>query len=239
MTGPFNQGEIAGADDPKGTPAEQAAALAVARELEQLAAAGDVRPTEGFADRAWAAIAVEPLPKPATAAGLAARRGSLRGVLAALADTWRVAFSPGRPFAVRAQALAFVLVVILATASVGGAVAVGAASFFNGPASPTPSNEVLPASPSPSPAVVESPEPSKSPSPSETVEPSTSPRPGGGGPTPRPTPEPTVRPTDAHSPEPTDERGGDHGGSPGSSPDATPDGTPDGSPDGGNDGGGN
>ena len=67
---------------------------------------------------------------------------------AALADSWRVAFSGGRPFAVRAQAAAFVLIVVVALGSLGGIAAVGAARLLEPApsqvASPPPSVPVAP-----------------------------------------------------------------------------------------------
>ena len=54
-------------------------------------------------------------------AGVAAREGRLGAMVGALRDTWHVAWSGGRPIAARAQAMAFVLLLVLAVGSVGAA----------------------------------------------------------------------------------------------------------------------
>jgi hypothetical protein len=105
---------------------EDAAAFAMGRELQALAERTKTGTSAPFVDGVMAALATEPGPKPSIALTTAARERRPRGVLSAIGDTWRVAFSGGRPFAVRAQALAFVLVVIVASGSLGGVVAAGA-----------------------------------------------------------------------------------------------------------------
>ena len=107
------------------TAGEQASAMATARELEWLAATDDVAPSAGFADRVMSAVAAEPTPRPVAAAASAARRGAILGVVAAFGDLWRVAWTGGRPMAVRAPAMALVVVALVATLGVG-AIGVGA-----------------------------------------------------------------------------------------------------------------
>ena len=126
MSRPFHPSELSGADDGEPTSAELGEAVAAARSLESQLAAADVHPSADFVDRVMRAVVAEPRPQPAVAAGLAMRRGRFGSMVAALADSWRVAFSGGRPWAVRAQAAAFVLVAILAIGSLGGIMAVGA-----------------------------------------------------------------------------------------------------------------
>ncbi len=183
---------------------ELAASLAMGRELEGLAGQPDAALGADFANRVMAAIALEPAPQPATVAGRALRAGSGGAFLAALRDAWRVALSGGRPLAVRAQAIALVLVAVLAIGSVlsAGAVGVaGALGLFRGDAPPpvapvaTPSPNVSPlpsTTPSPSPSdippVAPSPSPTDTDEPDETEEPEEtedptddSSGPGGGG----------------------------------------------------------
>jgi uncharacterized membrane protein YgcG len=180
-------------------PAELATSLATARELEAMTSGSDQPPGEDFADRVMAAIALEPVPQPATVAGSALRRGRPLGLLAAVRDAWRVALSGGRPLAVRAQALALVLVAAVAVGSLlsaGGYAVAGALGLFS---SDPPA--VLP-SPSPSPSLPPSPSPSVPPSPSPT--PSASPSPVS---TPVQTDE-----TETESPGATDDDGGGNSG---------------------------
>ena len=169
MTGPFHPRELSGADDDL-TVGQLAETQATARDLEANLSAADVHPSTAFVDRVMATIASEPLPQPAIAAGSALRGGRLGAMTAALADSWRVAFSGGRPFAVRAQAAAFVLVVVLAVGSIGGIAAVGAARLLDTrptqPASPLPS---VPTAPSARPTAPPSVVPSATSSPSITA----------------------------------------------------------------------
>ncbi len=236
----FLPDELGGEAGPGGgrpSSAELAEALAAARELEALASAGEVRPSAEFVERVMAVLAEEPLPAPAVAAGMAARAGRLGVALGALVDLWRVAWSGGRPLAVRAQALAFVLVVLLAAGSLGGLAAAGAWSVLS-PARPpelSPAvSPVLAPSPSPSalPPATQPTEPSPSPEPSSSAEPSStpalspapsprqSPTPGPTRtprptttttPSPSPTPSPSKTPEPSETPQPTSSD--DHGGS--------------------------
>ena len=74
---------------------EAAELVATARDLESYASTGLVTPTVGFEDRVMAAIADEPMPRPAG-----------RGLIATARDAWAIAFGPGRPVLLRAQAFA-------------------------------------------------------------------------------------------------------------------------------------
>jgi hypothetical protein len=198
MTAPFRPGELFDGDEPMSA-VELAEALATARELESAAMAADVRPSAGFAERILAAVAAEPLPRPMARIGRAVGRGRLGALVAALADTWRLAWSGGRPLAVRAQALAVVVVLVVAAGAMSGLAVVGVAGLLNPPGVtvPSPSDTAPAIAPSPSPSndVIATPEPT------ETAEPTSTPR--------RSTPTPTVHPTE--TPEGTDDHGGTDG----------------------------
>ena len=158
---PFHPSELGDVADPLAS----ADLLLMARELERLDG-GPIRPSDGFTDRVLAAIGAEPLPAPMAVAGLAAREGRFGAMVAALRDTWHVAWSGGRPLAVRAQAMAFVLLLIVAVGSVGAVTTVGAFNaLFPTTSSPSPTLPV--ANPSPQPAQTaeptETPEPDRSP----------------------------------------------------------------------------
>jgi hypothetical protein len=224
MSRPFHPSELSGAAGGNPGSGDLAEALATARELEGHLQASDVHPSAGFVDGVMHAIGEEARPQPAVAAGLAMRQGRLRAMAGALGDSWRVAFTGGRPLAVRAQAAAFVLVAILALGSLGGVLAVGAVRLLE-PVSPPPPTHVAPtaepteppgrtSSPSPSPSSgPQGPttEPSETPEPSETAEPPETPEPGDTaepGRTPRPTH--SAEPTETPEPTETDDSG--HGG---------------------------
>jgi hypothetical protein len=242
--GHFRPGELDAADLGPGAEAEL---LGTARELEWLAASEDVGPGPGFADRVMAAVSRDPAPRPVAAALGAARRRSPLAALAALGDLWRVAFTGGRPFAVRLPAMA--LVALLVLGSVGaGALGAGALAGLLGrtpdatpalspsplvpssPPEPTASPSAS-ASPSVSPAASESAEPSGAPEPSESPEPSDTLEPIGaqverpaatGDHAARPTgtPSPTSRPT--HTPEAPETPGPTQSPGPSESSQATP-----------------
>ena len=204
-------------------PLESADLLRVARELERLDG-GAIRPSDGFTDRVLIAIANEPLPRPMAVAGLAARQGRVWAMLAALRDTWHVAWSGGRPLAIRAQAMAFVLLLVVAVGSVGAVSTVGALNLLFPPISPPslqpaptvplvtspptePSEDRTPspeATPSPSAEPTETPEPTKTAEPTDTPEPTDNP-----SHTERPGHTETPEPTDTHE---TDDSGDSHGG---------------------------
>ena len=156
--------------------------LETARDLEAYAATGMAAPTVGFEDRVMAAIATEPMPRPT--------RGL--GFLASIREAWAVAFGAGRPLAMRAQALALLLLMAVAVGSVGSVAMVGASRLL-GPVNPPPTIPSPAPSPLPSPPVgpTPSPLPSVSPTPSAT--------------TPRPSPTETVEPSG------TDDSGGSSG----------------------------
>jgi hypothetical protein len=179
----FDPGELGGPDGPRLSDADLADDLAMARDLELFARAEQAYPSSGFEDRVMAALADEPAPRGAFAATAGHGR---RSIVAVVVDAWRVATTPGRPFVMRAQALAFVLVVALAIGSLGTVAAVGMANLIAPDASPTPTPTELP-SPSPQPSI--EPSPSLPPSPSPSIEPSPSPSPS---------------PSDDESPEPTE-----------------------------------
>ncbi|MGZ8528926.1 MAG: hypothetical protein ACXWWR_09020, partial [Candidatus Limnocylindrales bacterium] len=177
-----------------------------------------VHPSSGFADRVMAAVVAQPRPQPAAAAGMALRRGRFGAMLAALADSWRITFSGDHPLAVRAQAMAFVLIAIVAVGSLGGVAAIGAARLL-GPApsvpGPAPSEQVPVSQPTPSPSIDSSDsavptDPSEaSPEPTETAEPTGT---DDSGETPRATR--TPKPTETAEPHETEDSGSgsDHGG---------------------------
>ena len=54
-----------------------------------------------------------------------------RGLLATARDAWAIAFGPGRPVLLRAQAFAMLLALALAVGSVGAAAVVGAARLLS------------------------------------------------------------------------------------------------------------
>lgn len=212
----FDPGELGGPDGPRLSDAELADDLAVARDLELFARAEQPMPSVGFEDRVMAALATEPPPR-----GVLAGSGR-RSLVAMLADAWRVAMTPGRPMALRAQALAMVLVAAVAVSTLGSAAVVGVASLLAPDGSPTPTpSEVPTASPPPSsepsrtpilpsPSTGPSPslEPSSSPSPSEDASPEPTETPEatqGSGASPRTTPRPTATDDDdAETPEPAE-----------------------------------
>ena len=184
MTGPvrrFDPSEVRPASGPGPSDAELAEAMVAARELETLIARDAVGPTVGFEDRVMAAIATEPAPRLFGRPAASVRGGWPVAFVLSIRDAWRVATSGGRPVALRAQAMAFVLLVVLATGSIS-LFAVGASGLLDSsdgptPTLPGPSPSVVPSpSATPSPSVVPSPSPSAtpSPSPSESAEPTES-----------------------------------------------------------------
>ena len=98
---------------------ESAELLATARDLETYAATGLAGPSVGFEDRVMAAIADEPMPRPAG-----------RGLLATARDAWAIAFGSGRPLALRAQAFAMLLALAVAVGSVGSVAVIGASRLL-------------------------------------------------------------------------------------------------------------
>jgi uncharacterized membrane protein YgcG len=201
-----------GGDSP--STADLAQAMVAARELEAFAARDSVGPTVGFEDRVMEAIAAEPVPRLLVRPGGAVRGGLPLAFLASFRDAWRLATGSGRPVAVRAQAFAFVLLVVLATGSLTTVFAVGAASFLSSGPSPSPSVST----PSASPAPLASPSPSPLPSPSTSPSPTSSdPLAPDGSASPGMTAEPTDMLAPGDTAGPTD----DHG-SGGAAPTKTP-----------------
>ena len=179
-------GDAAGVGD-----ATETELLDVARDLEAFARSESVSLSVDFEDRVMAAIALEPPPRAAGGVGLG-------GLVAAVRDSWRLTWSGGRPLAVRAQALALVLLAAVALGSLGAVAAVGVGRLL-APEQPT----VTPAPvPTPHPSVLPSQSPETSPSPS---------------PTPTASPTPTVEATETAEPtqaaRPTSDSSGSGSGS--------------------------
>lgn len=202
MTGPGRRFDPAELLDDEGTrtAADVLDTADIARELE-LVAGREAGPGEHFTDRVMAAIATEPTPQPTIAFGLALRAGRARAALGAIGDSFRVAFSGGRPLAVRGQALALVFVVLVGVLGTGGGAAIGAARLLAPDATPTPTptEEPVPSpTPEPTPSPTPTPTPTDSPAPTPTAEPTE-------------TAEPTS--TDDDEPESTDDSSGSGSGS--------------------------
>lgn len=213
---PGGQPRPFGADELDGVsgllPDELAAETRLARELEGAAARVSVRPSPDFTDRVMAAVALEPAAAPVLAARVALRHGAFGAFLASIRDAWRVTVSPAFPMAMRAQAMAMVLLVAGLVAGTGVAAA-GAFGLLDGdrssPSIETPEPSVqatVPptAEPTESPASME---PSTSPEPSpsiedESAEPTGSTEPAGTD-EPDSTASPTKKPSATRSPSPT------------------------------------
>jgi hypothetical protein len=178
--------------------------LAIARDLEAYARTDSVALSADFEDRVMTAIAGEPPP---------VRVRGLLGIVTLVRDSWRLAWSSDRPVAVRAQALAFVLLAAVALGSLGSLATVGVGALLS-PDGPTPTVEPAPL-PTPSPSPVPRPSPSSSPTPSATPTQETA--------------EPTETAEATETPESTDDSSGSGSGSgsgsdssgPGSGEDAT------------------
>ncbi len=169
-------------------PDELAAEVRLGRDLQGTADRTAVRSSAGFSDRVMAAVATEPLPAPAVAAGSALRRGAVGGFLLSIRDAFRVTFGAGFPVVARAQALAVVLLVTIVATGSGFATA-GALGALTGTPSPSPS---LPA---PTVQPTQTAEPSPSPSPSPEIS--------------TPSPEDTLAPAVTATPHPEKTDGGD------------------------------
>lgn len=206
MSGPQRPFDPAELRDPAGggpSDTELAGLLSTARTLEDVARADAAHPSGAFTDRVMAAVASERRPR---------RAGAIPFVgpfVLALATAWRTATSGEPPLAVRAPALAFVLLVVVAAASLGTMATVGVAGFLSGereaPPSvrPAPSPLVAPSevAPVPSPSLT----PSPSPSPSATPSPTPSPSPTSAAPTGTPDDEATDERRETDEPNETDE----------------------------------
>lgn len=217
---PFRPDELEGADGLR--PEELGAEARIARDLEALAARSGAAPAPDFVDRVMVAVAKEPAPAPVRAAGIALRRGALIAFLASLRDAFDVALRPGFPMAVRAQAVALVLVVG-GLAAGSGLAAAGAVGLFGGnqgvaspgptdaaPSQPAPSapppSQLAPSAPpvSASPAIEPSAQPDGSLRPGLTAEPEATDDDGSGGPDDT-SAAPTKKPTRTPTPTPTDD----------------------------------
>jgi hypothetical protein len=194
---------------------EERVAAEMTRDLAGVAAAIDIRPPAGFADRVMAAVASEPLPQPTRAFRVALLGGRLRPAIASLGDAWRVLGGGSRPLIVRAQALALVLVVTMASLAIAGGATVGAIDLLSAiaPVSPPPTT---PAPTVPVTSPLPSASPSSTPERSPDASPDASPTPEATEitqPTPTETSAPTERPrTATPRPTPADDRGGGSGG---------------------------
>jgi hypothetical protein len=190
---------------------EDRVAALMSRELDAVAAENAIRPSAGFADRVMAAVAGEPLPQPVRAFGVAIVGGRLRAAIASVGDAWRVIGGGSTPIFVRAQALALVLVVTMASLAVAGGATVGAIDLLNAnqpatppPTAPVPTKPVASPIPSPSPNST----PDASPDASSAPQASQAPQP-----TPTEAPPATERPrTATPRPTSTDDHGGGSGG---------------------------
>ncbi len=201
---PFGPDELDGVSALR--PDELIAETRLARDLEGVAARGSVRPSADFSDRVMAAVAREPAAAPVRAAGTALRHGAFVAFLASIRDAWRVTVSPAFPMAMRAQAMALVLVVA-GVAAGSGAVTAGALGLLDGDRS-TPTPPVEAPTPMIEPTLLptmtsQSPEPSDSVSPSPSME-DESGEPSG-------SPEPSQSP-DTETGHPSDDGGGSSGG---------------------------
>jgi hypothetical protein len=183
---------------------EERIATTMSRDLQDLAAESAIRPPVGFVDRVMAAVAVEPLPQPARAFGVALLGGRFRAAAASLGDAVRVVVGGSTPVAVRGQALALVLVVAIGLIAIAGGATVGAIDLLSANHTPAPSPTTpLPSEPQPSPSPSLS--PSLTPEPSSTSEATETPEPT----EPTDTPEATQRPGGGGlQPTPTDDHGG-------------------------------
>ena len=212
MTGPqrFGPDELSGVAGLR--PDELAAETRLARDLEAIAARDGIGAPADFTDRVMGAIAAEPVPAPAIAAGHALRHGALATFLVSVRDAFRVTASGGFPVAVRAQAFALVLLVAGVTAGSGYAAA-GALGLLGDRPSPSPSVEA-PSGPPQTPEPTDTPQATfeaPSPSPSPSAEPSGSPEATETA-EPEDTDEPQETPEPARTPKATDDSSGSGGG---------------------------
>jgi uncharacterized membrane protein YgcG len=227
VTGPhrrFDPAELRSPGEPDASAAESADALAAARELEAFVLDTSIRPSDGFEDRVMAAIASEPSPRLVVMAPASVRGGRLGAFLMAVRQSWAIATTGGRPMAVRAQAIAFVLLVILAAGALTSvtAVTVGALLGPNGSTigpdrSPTVTTPTAPTASPTQPVATDSPEPSESAEPTATAPDETPEATETAEPTETPRATRTPRPTATQAgetPEPTETPRGsdDHGG---------------------------
>ena len=211
---------------------ELAEAYAAARLLERAMPADPMTRSGDFVDRVMAAVAAEPAPRAAGFLRAFAAHPGPATFLASIRSAWRTAAdAAGRPFRVRATAMAYVLAVLVAAVSLTGVAAIGTAGalgWFQRDGSPEPSGLVTSPEPSSSPSHEIG--PSGSPEPSESVEPSGSVEPSeSSGPEESLLPGQTPRPTSSLAPGPSSPGASDdHGESP--SPSSSDDSSGSGSP---------
>ena len=179
----FDPTELEDADGGATTDPAAAELLAMARDLEAFARSESVVPSVEFEERVMAAIALEPPPRAVSTGGIA-------GLVTVVRDAWRMTWSGGRPLAVRAQALAIVLLAAVAFGSVGSVALVGAGRLL---------------SQNPAPVVTPSPSPTPSPTPIPSMSPPPSPTPSA---SPSPTSEPTETPEPTETAKPTSDSSG-------------------------------
>ncbi|MEO8273828.1 MAG: hypothetical protein ABI620_07160, partial [Chloroflexota bacterium] len=167
-------------------------ALFAAKWLDEAASVPPATPSSAFGDRVMAAIAEEPTPSPTGFLAPLRRRGFLSGFGASVRQAW-ASVGAGRPALVRASAMAYVLVVVVAGASLVGVGTLGVAGALG----------VFRPAPTPSP--LETPGPTIAPV--QTSLPEASPEPPGES----AVPEPSESDEPSESPEGSDDHGGDSG----------------------------
>ena len=227
--GSFRPDELVGADAGLDD-LELAQIAAAAGVIERLTPSDSVEPTADFTERVMAALESEPTPR---RGGWLGRIGHGR-LITSVRGAWSIFVAgSGRPAGVRAAALGYVLVVLLAAASVTGAAAIGvggALGFLSKDVSPTPSVLVEPTSaPDLGPVV----EPSVAPEPSESFEPDASSGPDDSlepGETSQGTPSGGSATGSTATPPASPEGSDDHGGSSARPSDHGDSGSPTGSP---------
>ncbi len=184
---------------------EDRALVGLGRELASLDA-GEATLRPRFVAAVMAAVAAEPTPRPSAAWVAALKRRRPMAAVAALRDSFRVAFGPAaRPWRARAAAVPLALATVLTAGSLGVVGAGAAGVRLPDSSTPPPSAPVV------APSIPTSPVPSPAPSSAPVVEPSPSPsaeppeREGGDltG-TPIPTPGRTPRPASS-TPKPSDD----------------------------------
>ena len=182
--------------------ADLAASLQIGHLLEATVATPALEPRADFVGRVMESVVAEPEAHPAGAIGRALRYRRPWGVVLGVRDAWRVAWAGAWPGALRLEAIAVVLVAVLALGSIGGTAVVGALSLLAPDGSPGPSPTLQPSPrPSPTPALSAPPSPSPAATPDAT-EPAD----------PTETPDATETPEAEETPEASDDNSGPGGG---------------------------